>query len=264
MPLLAGLASLLIAGGAVAGVTGLLDNGDPVPSAPSEQSPVVPTTQRLVLASVRAADPDGGPPWGIGTYDATARGVITAGKESVTCVVVGRVQNGRLGVVGRDDVFDDDGRFHPLSPTAEGSGMCTGRAADGAFVAMSSGPPIPASGFTGAPGGAVGGCRERVNLDGPTVSPQTRRKLRHVPQCSRRGLRDVVAGFAGPLARTATLTAPGYRKSLELRSADNGAYLFVLRPTTGTRPRLDIIDRQGRTCRDVLRPMPDPGPCKLR
>lgn len=251
MPLLAGLASLLIAGGAVAAVTGLLDTGDPVPSAPSKQSAVVPTTDRFVLAGIRAADPDGGPAWGIGAYDATPKG-STARKHSVTCVVVGRVQNGQLGVVGRDGVFDDDGRFHPLSPTAQSSGMCAPRAADGAFVATSSGPPIPASGYTGAPGGPVGGCRERVNLDGPTVSPQTRRRLRNVPQCSRRGLRDVVAGFAGPKAVTATLTTPGYRKSLKLRRTDNGAYLFVLRPTTGTRPQLRITDRDGHTCRDVL------------
>jgi hypothetical protein len=130
--------------------------------------------------------------------------------------------------------------------------MCTARAGDGALVAISSGPPIPASGYTGAPGGAVGGCRERVNLDGPTVSPQTRRKLRSIPQCSRSGLRDVVAGFAGPKAATATLTAPGYRSSLKLRRADNGAYLFVRRPTTGAWPQLSITDRDGHTCRDAL------------
>jgi hypothetical protein len=255
MPLLAGLASLLVAGGAVAAVTGLLDTGDPVPSAPSNQSPLVPKTQRLVLAGIRAADPDGGPAWGIGMYDAAPKG-SAARKQTATCVVVGRVQNGQLGVVGRDGVFGDDGRFHPLSPTAQSSGMCTGRAADGAFFAISSGPPIPASGYTGAPGGPVGGCRERVNLNGPTVSPQTRRRLRNVPQCSRRSLRDVIAGFAGPRAVTATLTAPGYRKSLTLRRSDSGAYLFVLRPTTATRPRLSITDRDGHTCRDALS-----GPC---
>jgi hypothetical protein len=169
------------------------------------------------------------------------------------------VQNGQLGVVGRDGVFRDDGRFHALSPAAQSSGMCTARAADGAFFAISSGPPIPASGYTGAPGTSIGGCRERVNLDGPTVSPQIRRRLRNVPQCSKRGLRDVVAGFAGPHAATATLTAPGYRKTLKLQRTNNGVYLFVLRPTT-SRPQLSITDDDGHTCHPLASPCPNLAP----
>jgi hypothetical protein len=262
MALLAGLASLLIAGGAVAAVTGLLDNGDPVPKAPPRQSVVVPATHRFMLAGIRAEDPDGGPAWGIGTYDASPK-VSGARRPSMlsrlTCVVIGRVQKGQLGVVGRDGVFHDDGRFHPLSPAAQSSGMCTARAADGAFFAISSGPPIPASGYTGAPGTAIGGCRERVNLDGPTVSPQTRRRLRNVPECSKRGLRDVVAGFAGPHAATATLTAPGYRKTLKLQRTNNGAYLFVLRPTT-SRSQLSITDLDGHSCQPLASPCPNLAP----
>ncbi|MEA2927796.1 MAG: hypothetical protein QOG38_224 [Hyphomicrobiales bacterium] len=80
---------------------------------------------------------------------------------------------------------------------------------------------------------SIGGCRERVDLNGPTVSPQTRRKPRGVPQCSVAALRRVVAGFAGPHAATATLTAPGYRKTLKLQPKENGTYLLVLRSISG-------------------------------
>jgi hypothetical protein len=170
----------------------------------------------------------------------------------VTCVVVGRIQDARLGVVGRDGVFGNDGRFHTLAPAAQSSSVCGGRADGGAFVLTSDGPPIPASGYTGAPGTSVGGCRERVNLDGSTVSSETRRKLRDVSQCSAAGLRRV-AGFAGPHAATATLAGSGYRRTLRLLPAENGAYLFVLRSTSRSPPRLSITERNGKVCRPLLR-----------
>ena len=73
-PLLAGIASRLIAGGALAAVTGLLNTGDPVPKAHRSTLAPVRATQGFVLAGVRASDPDGGPPWAIGIYDAIAPG----------------------------------------------------------------------------------------------------------------------------------------------------------------------------------------------
>jgi hypothetical protein len=268
-PLLAGLATLALAGGALAAATGLLDSGDRIPDAPDAARTPVSPTSGFTLASVRAPDPDGGPAWGVGTYDATTRpikpgespaspGVVAQPPDRgrVTCVVVGRVQTGRLGVVGRDGVFANDGRFHALSPAAQSSGSCSARGESGSFVSISGGPPIPASGYTGAPGTPIGGCRERVNLDGPTVSPQTRRKLRGVPQCAAAGLRQVVAGFAGPKAKSVTLASGQYRKTLRVLAKDNGAYLFVLRPTAGPRPQLTIVDRTRRVCRPFAIPAP--------
>lgn len=266
-PLLAGLATLLLAGGALAAATGLLKSGDRVPDAPDTARTPVSAMTGFALADIRAADPDGGPPWGIGTYDATPRPLkpgetlasaarvaqLRAGAQ-VTCVVVGRIQAERLGVVGRDGVFANDGRFHALTPAAQSSSACSGRGANGSFVSMSSGPPIPASGYTGPVGTAIGGCRERVNLDGPTVSPQTRRKLRGVPQCATAGLRHVVAGFAGPQAKSVTLAGGRYRKTLRVLPEDNGAYIFVLRPTAGQRPALTITDRSGRSCHPFSTP----------
>jgi hypothetical protein len=269
-PLLAAAAALLLAGGALAAATGLLSTGDRVPDArETARSPVAATTG-FALASVRAADPDGGPAWGIGTYDATPRSTKSGqtpapralarqlrDRSGVTCVVVGRIQAGQLGVVGRDGVFANDGRFHALSPAAQSSGTCGGRGPSGSFVSMSGGPPIPASGYTGPPGTAIGGCRERVNLNGQTVSPQTRRKLRGVPQCATTGLRHVVAGFAGPRATSVTLADGRYRKTLRVFPRENGAYIFVLRPRTGQRPELTIVDRHGRSCHPLASPVSD-------
>ncbi|MEA2221488.1 MAG: hypothetical protein QOJ35_4114 [Solirubrobacteraceae bacterium] len=268
-PLLAGLATLLLAGGALAAATGLLKSGDRVPDAPDAARTPVSAITGFTLAGIRAADPAGGPPWGIATYDATPRpskaGETPASAARVaqlrdgapvTCVVVGRIQAEQLGVVGRDGVFGNDGRFHALSPAAQSSGACSGRGANGSFVSMSSGPPIPASGYTGPVGTAIGGCRERVDLDGPTVSPQTRRKLRGVPQCAASGLRQVVAGFAGPRAKSVMLAGGRYRRTLRVLPKENGAYLFVLRAGTGPRPELTIIGRNGRSCHPFAGRMP--------
>ncbi|MGH2832234.1 MAG: hypothetical protein ACRDK2_05625, partial [Solirubrobacteraceae bacterium] len=59
------------------------------------------------LLSLRAADPQGGLPWGMRLVH-TTRGEV--------CLQVGRVQDGQLGELGIDGAFHDDGRFHPLSP----------------------------------------------------------------------------------------------------------------------------------------------------
>ena len=64
------------------------------------------------LLPLRVEDPAGGPPWGL-------RIVRTSRK--LTCVQVGRVVDGQLGVLGQDGVAGNDGRFHPLpvTPRAE-------------------------------------------------------------------------------------------------------------------------------------------------
>lgn len=122
-PLLVGLVALAVAGGAIAAATGLLDSGDPVPPAPKRQQPMpMNGTKGFTLAGVRAPDPEGGPQWAIGTYDATLsapaprapKDIAPQFHKPVTCVVVGRVQDGRLGVIGRDGVFGNDERFHEL------------------------------------------------------------------------------------------------------------------------------------------------------
>lgn len=69
----------------------------------------VPAPRAAKLLSLRVADPAGGPPWGVRLVS-TTRGEV--------CVQIGRVQDGRLGVLGVDGAFKDDGAFHPIPPSA--------------------------------------------------------------------------------------------------------------------------------------------------
>ncbi len=59
------------------------------------------------LLALRAADPQGGLPWGMRLVH-TTRGEI--------CVQIGRLEDDQLGQLGIDGAFHDDGRFHPLAP----------------------------------------------------------------------------------------------------------------------------------------------------
>lgn len=56
-----------------------------------------------------ASDPEGGLPWGLRIVHTT---------RAETCLQIGRVQNGQLGVLGIDGAFANDGRFHPIPVNA--------------------------------------------------------------------------------------------------------------------------------------------------
>jgi hypothetical protein len=102
--------AFVLGGGAIAvAATGVL-NGSPV----RRQGPATPNAGIGVpapggsrLMALRAADPQGGLPWGMRLVH-TTRGEI--------CVQIGRLEDGQLGQLGIDGAFHDDGRFHPLAP----------------------------------------------------------------------------------------------------------------------------------------------------
>ena len=106
---LAMLLVLLLAAGAVA--AGILLGGEPVPEPTPHPTPKSGTgTARAVeLLPVTAPDPDGGPAWGMRLVR-TTRGLV--------CLQLGRRSGGRLGILGRDGAFGNDGRFHPISARA--------------------------------------------------------------------------------------------------------------------------------------------------
>jgi hypothetical protein len=102
--------AFVLAGGAIAAAaTGVL-NGSPVkrqwPATPNAGIGV-PAPGGSRLLALRAADPQGGLPWGMRLVH-TTRGEI--------CVQIGRLDDGQLGQLGIDGAFHDDGRFHPLAP----------------------------------------------------------------------------------------------------------------------------------------------------
>ncbi len=105
---LAAAAALILGASAVAlAATGLLSGSPVKPEVPLNPAagnglPVTGASAHIVLL---AADPDGGLPWGM-RIEHTTRGQL--------CLQVGRVEGGRLGVLGQDSAFGDDGRFHAL------------------------------------------------------------------------------------------------------------------------------------------------------
>jgi hypothetical protein len=240
IPALGGGIALALTATAIGAMQLLLPEGDPVPPAPRAQRVSIPAmapgTTRLL--SVRAADPEGGPPWGL----ALAR----SADGRLFCAQVGRVQDGRLGVIGRDGTFDDDGRFHPLSANSNQSGSCGGVGPRrGELHLGGDGPPIPASGYTGGFDGPAGGCRE--NVPDNTIPPATLRRLRDVPKCKDSSLRVVKYGLAGPdvvkIEYAGRVLKPDPRES--------GAYLFVLRPT-GRPLTLKLTRSDGSVCESTF------------
>jgi hypothetical protein len=234
IPLLGGV-TLALTATAYGATQLLLPEGDPVPKAPPAQRASLPEMDRGTtrLTSLRAPDPEGGLPWGLS---------VTRSRDGqLFCAQVGRVQGGRLGVVGRDGTFGDDGRFHPLSSDANQSGTCGGVPSGGDLRLGSDGPPIPASGFTGSFLSAAGGCRE--NVPASTMSPQTRRKLRDVPVCADSSLRVVKYGFAGRDAVKLQYAGRTVRPNPD----ESGAYLFVLKPRKAPLT-LRITYKDGTVC----------------
>jgi hypothetical protein len=92
--------------------TGVILTGSPVGTSGHQKPAVgfgVPAPGGSRLLALRASDPAGGLPWGMRIIR-TTRGYV--------CVQIGRVDHGRLGELGIDGAFHDDGRFHPLPVNA--------------------------------------------------------------------------------------------------------------------------------------------------
>jgi hypothetical protein len=111
LPLKAAVIAVVLgmAGGAIAlAATGVL-SGSPV----KEQGKLspnagfgLPAPGGSRLLALRAADPEGGLPWGMRLVH-TTRGEI--------CVQIARLDGDQLGQLGIDGAFHDDGRFHALA-----------------------------------------------------------------------------------------------------------------------------------------------------
>lgn len=152
------------------------------------------------LLGIAAADPAGGPPWTMRAYK-TSRGL--------GCVQVGRLVGGRIGVLGQDGAFKDDGRFHPLPVQAsQAEGKCVlldGRG--NAFLGVLN-YGVPASGLP----------HQCHLLASPAASER----------CGRSDPRDVFYGLLGPEARSITYVV-GRRTRTIPTVGREGAYLIVER-----------------------------------
>lgn len=196
-------ACLLVTATAGLAASGVLLTGSPVPPSGTTNPRFglgVPTHDGTRLLPLRIPDPEGGPPWGMRIVETT---------RGESCIQLGRVHDGQLGVLGMDGAFHDDGLFHPIPvdalPTVAGDG----------------GPPT-----TGAyakcrlPGKAIAGETYRVDRNGSD--------LRYEAGVPLPKLRDISYGILGPDARKVSYEQDGKIRT-ETVVPGLGAYLIVQR-----------------------------------
>lgn len=107
---------LLTATAAAFAASRVLQTGSPVPAGRGmpRVGMGVPAPGGSRLLKVRSPDPAGGLAWGLREVHTT---------RDLICLQVGRLYRGRIGVLGQDGAFGDDGRFHPLpAQTSIGAG----------------------------------------------------------------------------------------------------------------------------------------------
>lgn len=256
-PLILGLAIVSCATGVALAARALVGVGTPAPREyPHLRVGILGTR----LLSLRVPDPAGGPPWGMRLIfasgdrhgPATGRHGASASKNVVRwgCVQIGRVVDGKLGVLGQDGAFRDDELFHelPVQPESCGSVDRAGRLTG--FTGVSN--IEAASGYLGLEGCITGSTRRewaqvmpalrrqlgqaRAKRDRPAVAKtlkslaiyqQTTARVSREPACPARDLRHIAFGIAGPRARSVTVTGQGIDETIALSPADEGAYLVV-------------------------------------
>lgn len=219
-----GLLSLFVLAGGML----LLFGGGSSPAVPSDPSGPAPAVIHGPLPPgivARAADPAGGLPWG-------TRLVRTRGW---TCVQVGRLSGGQLGEVGVDNVYHDDGLFHPFGlETNHHTPSCVRDDGSGnPFMTVELGA-IPASsvlvGWNGSAHG--GGCDLGTQV---ARAHQLAKRLKgrraaglanfSPPTCPAADERFIQYGLLGPDAQSITYTYNGHR--ITQQTGPDGAYLVV-------------------------------------
>ena len=196
---------------AVAATTGLLQ-GEPVRNPPGLKLDPKQGLGVVVgdgkLLPPRTPDPAGGPPWGLRMVK-TSRGL--------GCVQLGRIYEGKLGVLGRDFAFKDDGKFHERGAEVIQQTQCQlADAAGTVFIAISH-VGMPAS-------GDVTGCNAQ-------------QAFKQVPKCPRESLRTIFYGLLGPEATAVTYLDADKRVVRQRVTGREGAYV-VVKPTPPSRKQV--------------------------
>jgi hypothetical protein len=170
---------------------------------------VVEGTVRLLPVSV--SDPAGGLPWGMRVFST---------KRGEGCIQLGRLLDGKLGALGSDNSFRDDGLFHEFAPGNFGAKHACSLL-DGSqrlFLNAVVGD-IPASAWVGLTrNGCVpstAGHYERFAENG-----------RPYAVCPQADERNLYYGLLGPDAKSITYALGGARHT-QSTSGPEGAYLVV-------------------------------------
>jgi hypothetical protein len=195
------------------------------------------------VLALRVPDPAGGPPWGLRVVRTT---------RGATCVQAGRVVGGRLGVLGRDGVAGDDGRFHPLPAGVTGPPGC-----------------VPDDGA----GHAYISTAMSTVASGPAPRPGC--GLPSLPPCPARDARLLVFGLLGPgvaaigyhdgdrlLRQRVEAPAGGYLLVYARAGRENGSFSIGPKPSVGFAIRR-IYYRDGSSCGGKVGPDRHPIDCPL-
>ena len=167
------------------------------------QGAAIPSTVTLVAET---PDPHGGLPWGLRQFQTT---------RQMTCLQVGRVQDGTIGVIGQDGAWDEDHRFHPISPNAYTADSCSATDVHGAaFNNVSVLGAIASADVPWGTGRQSGECR---------IGAEPHQFL----LCPPADLRKLDYGLLGPEAASITYVGANGRLYSEPTNGPNGAYLIV-------------------------------------
>jgi hypothetical protein len=216
MPLLAAVvAGALLFAAAAFAASQIIGAGAPVTASSSQERPTKTTgvgapvagSRRAALSAqllpISVADPAGGLPWGIRLVR-TTRGLL--------CVQVGRLLNGRLGVLGQDGEFHNDGLFHELPAAVLDPYTCS-QPQDSALYRSEG---------LAAAGAMPGPARSCLY---PGASPEDGSRL---PACPAADERILAFGLLGPDALSVSYPA-AHGVQTQRTTGSDGAYLLVLR-----------------------------------
>lgn len=226
--------ALLVGTTGALAATGLLSGtNDPANLHPEIYGPVV--AQSVARVVVQTNDPAGGLPWGMRVFQTAGPGA--GGRPHPgpsTCLQVGRLYQGQLGVLGEDGAYADDGRFHRSGLQAQD---CQAQDDHGIAQLGAGGfEPRAASGYVGP-----AGCMEARFQDAAR------------PVCANGRWRAIFGGLAGSDAVSVTLNALAGPITQTVEAGTDGAYLFVLAgdPTdvvTASPPYVTVTYRDGTVC----------------
>ncbi len=210
------VAMLVICAGALA-AGGVIRIG--APAEPHESSfyalrggGIVKGTVRLLAIST--PDPAGGAPWGMR---------MLSTKRGEGCVQIGRLLDGKLGALGQDNSFHDDGLLHEFAVNTFGAQRsCTLLDGNDRLFLNAVVGDIPASAWRGnyPDKGCVpstAGPYERFAQDG---------KRKPYPVCPQADERNLYYGLLGPDAKSITYKLDGVTHT-QLTAGPEGAYLLV-------------------------------------
>lgn len=183
-----------------------------------------PGAGQVVLAPLRVADPAGGYSWGVRVY--TPKRGAPGARGRLSCLQIGRVLNGRLGVIGEDGAFGNDGLFHVL-PVEPRTG-CTYAAPSSWYLVY-----LPTSALSGSRL-----CATPIVGFQPTNTPT--RLARGSRACADADLRLVVYGVAGKRVTIVRLVSSSGVRSERLVAGDHGAFVFVLAGMQATRAHFRV------------------------